>query len=146
MTYVLTPPSTVLGLRNLSKKSATPLDLLQKRNCFSKLQQVSTVQKGKRFQRHGSIQGRKRSLKKLEKAKKHSHYVYKDSQISACPVGKYLNKETGLFAACVNSKPQRFGYYCEKEPFKETALKVLKEMREALEWIDQNKGQIYGIM
>ena len=89
---------------------------------------------------HGSIQGKKRSLKKLEKAKKHSHYVYKDSQISACPVGKYLNKETGLFAACVNSKPQRFGYYCEKEPFKETALKVLKEMREALEWIDQNKG------
>ena len=57
-----------------------------------------------------------------------------------CPVGKYLNKETGLFAACVNSKPQRFGYYCEKEPFKETALKVLKEMNEALEWIDQNKG------
>ena len=38
MTYVLTPPSTVLGLCNLTKKSATPLDLLQKRNCFSKLQ------------------------------------------------------------------------------------------------------------
>ena len=66
--------------------------------------------------------------------------MYKDSQISACPVEKYFNKETGLFAACVNSKPQCFGYYCEKEAFKETALKVLKEMREALEWIDQNKG------
>ena len=79
-------------------------------------------------------------MKKLEKAKKQSHYVYKDSQIFACPVGKYLSKETGLFAACVNSKPQRFGYYCEKEPFEETALKVLREMREALEWIEENKG------
>ena len=87
-----------------------------------------------------SIQGRKRSLKKLKKAKKHSRHVYKDSQISACPVGKYFNQETGLFAACVNSKPQRFGYYCEKEPFEETALKVLREMREALEWIEENKG------
>ena len=86
-----------------------------------------------------SIQGRKRFLQKLKKAKKHRHHVYKDSQILACPVGKYFNQETGLFAACVNSKPQRFGYYCEKEPFDETALKVLKEMRMALERIIHSK-------
>ena len=58
-----------------------------------------------------SSQGRKRSLKK---AKKHKHHAFRDSDVPACPVGKYFNQESGLFAACsVDSTPQHYGYYCE---------------------------------
>ena len=58
-----------------------------------------------------SSRGRKRSLKKV---KKHKNHAYRDSDVPACPVGKYFNQDTGLFAACsADSTPQRYGYYCE---------------------------------
>ena len=58
-----------------------------------------------------SSQGRKRSLKNV---KKHKHQTYRDSDVPACPVGKYFNQESGLFAACsADSTSQHYGYYCE---------------------------------
>ena len=60
-----------------------------------------------------SSQGKKRFL---EKAKKHNYkqLAHRDSDVPACPAGKYFNQESGLFAACsVDSNPQHYGYYCE---------------------------------
>lgn len=62
----------------------------------------------------GSSQGRKRSFKRT---KKHKHHAYRDSDVPACPAGKYFNQESGLFAACsADSTPQHYGYYCEVNP------------------------------
>ena len=61
-----------------------------------------------------SSQGRKRSFKET---KTHALRAYRDSDIPACPVGKYFNQESGLFAACsADSTPQHYGYYCEVNP------------------------------
>ena len=61
-----------------------------------------------------SSQGRKRSLKKT---KKNKHHANRDSNIPACPEGKYFNQESGLFAACsADSTSQHYGYYCEVNP------------------------------
>ncbi|XP_068747072.1 uncharacterized protein [Montipora capricornis] len=61
-----------------------------------------------------SSRGRKRSFKST---KKHKHYAYRDSDVPACPAGKYFNQESGLFAACsADSTPQHYGYYCELNP------------------------------
>lgn len=58
-----------------------------------------------------SSQGRKRSFKRT---KKHNHQAYRDSDVQVCPVGKYFNQESELFAACsADSTPQHYGYYCE---------------------------------
>lgn len=61
-----------------------------------------------------SNRGRKRSFKRT---KTHKHHAFRDSDVPACPAGKYFNQESGLFAACsADSTPQHHGYYCEVNP------------------------------
>lgn len=61
-----------------------------------------------------SSRGRKRSFIRTTKYK---HHAYRDSDVPACPAGKYFNQESGLFAACsADSTPQHYGYYCEVNP------------------------------
>ena len=61
-----------------------------------------------------SSQERKRSFKRTTK---HDHHAYRDSDVKVCPVGKYFDQESGLFAACsADSTPQHYGYYCEVNP------------------------------
>ena len=67
-----------------------------------------------RKRKDSNIRSSRRRKRSLVKAKKPKNHAYKDSDIPACPVGKYFNQESGLFAACsADSTPQRYGYYCE---------------------------------
>ena len=58
--------------------------------------------------------GRKRRLKVL---KTRSANARRFRAAQECPVGKYFNQETALFAACTaDSTPRRYHYYCEVNP------------------------------